>query len=153
MVFDYTLIGLVILFVWLAVISFLLYKNMAHYNRMTNGVNEKSLKSVLESLLTSSNQSKKDIETLYKYYDKLEKDSLLHIQKLGLLRFNPFKDTGGDQSFILSLTDKNNSGVIISALYSRSGTRWYAKRVANGKGVEHVLSAEEEKALKAGEKI
>ena len=67
---------------------------------------------------------------------------------MGLLRFNPFKDTGGDQSFILSLVNGKDTGVIISGLYSRSGTRWYAKRVVDGKSVDHELSEEEKKALK-----
>lgn len=77
----------------------------------------------------------------------IEKDGQLHIQKIGLLRFNPFKDTGGDQSFILSLINGQESGVVITALYSRSGTRWYAKRVASGKGIEHELSEDEKKSL------
>ena len=64
-----------------------------------------------------------------------------------MLRFNPFKDTGGDQSFIISLVDSYNTGVVISGLYSRSGTRWYAKQVIDGKGVEHELSTEENKAI------
>jgi hypothetical protein len=44
--------------------------------------------------------------------------------------------------------DKNDTGVIISGLYSRSGLRWYAKKVQNGRGVEHELSDDEKKALK-----
>lgn len=106
------------------------------------------MKSVLEGLLRDSNTAKKDIDYLKLYCDKIEKEGKFHIQKVGLLRFNPFKDTGGDQSFILSLVDKNDTGVIISGLYSRSGTRWYAKKVAEGKGVEHELSDEEKAALK-----
>lgn len=86
---------------------------------------------------------------LRSYCDRIEKDGNFHIQKVGLVRFNPFKDTGGDQSFILSLVDKNDTGVIISGLYSRSGLRWYAKKVDSGKGVEHELSDDEKKALKA----
>ena len=97
--------------------------------------------------------AKKDIDYLKADCDKMQKVGLLHIQKVGLLRFNPFNDTGGDQSFILSLTDANDTGVVISGLYARSGTRWYTKRVANGKGVEHELSDEEKKVLKeAGKK-
>lgn len=80
--------------------------------------------------------------------DRIEKEGQFHIQKVGLLRFNPFKDTGGDQSFILSLVDNNDTGVIVSGLYSRSGLRWYAKKVVNGKGAEHELSEEEKKALR-----
>jgi len=78
---------------------------------------------------------------------RLKIDGSLHIQKIGLVRFNPFKDTGGDQSFILSLLDAHNTGVVISGLYSRTGTRWYAKKVVVGKGSEHELSDEEVKAV------
>jgi hypothetical protein len=46
------------------------------------------------------------------------------------------------------LVDGKDTGVVISGLYSRSGTRWYAKRVANGKGVDYELSEEEKKSLK-----
>jgi hypothetical protein len=92
--------------------------------------------------------NKKDIDYLKEYSARIEKEGLLHIQKVGLIRFNPFKDTGGDQSFILSLIDGNDTGVIISGLYSRSGTRWYAKKVVNGKGSRTRISEEEKKALK-----
>lgn len=109
---------------------------------------DKSFKSIMENLLKDVDIAKKDIDNLKSYCDKIEKDGLLHIQKIGLIRFNPFKDTGGDQSFILSLVDGKDTGVIISGLYARSGTRWYAKRVVNGKSVEHDLSDEEKRALK-----
>jgi hypothetical protein len=135
-------------FVWLLSLSFFFWRVLQHYNRLTKGVSEKNLRTVLDGLLKDIEVNKKDIEYLKEYSARIEKDGLFHIQKVGLVRFNPFKDTGGDQSFILSLIDGNNTGVIISGLYSRSGTRWYAKKVANGKGVEHELSDEEKKALK-----
>lgn len=92
---------------------------------------------------------KKTIDGLIAGCVKLEEDGLLHIQKVGLLRFNPFKDTGGDQSFILALVDAKDTGVIISSLHTRTGTRWYAKHVIGGKGTEYELSHEEEEALKS----
>lgn len=96
---------------------------------------------------------KKDTDELKEYCKKLENEGKFHIQKVGLLRYNPFKDTGGEQSFVLSLIDGNDTGVIISGLYSRSGTRWYAKKVSDGKGVDLELSEEEKKALKEAKKI
>jgi len=102
----------------------------------------------METLLRDVSIAKKDIDNLKLYCDKIQREGFLHIQKIGLVRFNPFKDTGGDQSFILSLVDGNNTGVIISGLYARSGTRWYAKRVVKGKSTEHELSEEEKMALK-----
>ena len=139
---------LALIFVWLLSLSFFFWRILQHYNKLTNGVSEKGLKAVLDNLLKQAELNKKDIEYLKEYSARIEKDGLLHIQKVGLIRFNPFKDTGGDQSFILSLIDGNNNGVIISGLYSRSGTRWYAKKIANGKGIEHELSEEEKRALR-----
>ncbi|MBI2025994.1 MAG: DUF4446 family protein [Candidatus Levybacteria bacterium] len=144
---NFLFLSIAVIFVWLVTLSFFFARILNHYNRITKGVSTKSLKTIMEELLNQTEASKKDIDYLKDYSLKLEKDGLLHIQKIGLLRFNPFKDTGGDQSFILSLVDKTDTGVIISALYSRSGTRWYAKRVKNGKGVEYDLSEEEKKAL------
>jgi len=132
---------------WLLILSFLYWQMISHYNKLTRGANHKSIKSILEDLLAKIDFHQKDIEQLKKYCDNLQKEGNLHIQKIGLLRFNPFKDTGGDQSFILALVDSTDSGVVISALYSRSGTRWYAKRVVNGKGLDYGLSDEEKKAL------
>lgn len=102
----------------------------------------------MENLLKDMNLSKKEIIDLKEYCNKLQADGLFHIQKVGLVRFNPFKDTGGDQSFVLSLIDGNDTGVVISGLYSRSGTRWYAKKVTAGKGVDYDLSEEEKKSIK-----
>lgn len=148
MLFNIEYVALFIGLIWLIALTFLFRKMSSHYNKLTNGNTEKGLSSILEDVLKDVNLFKKDIDQLKNQYDKIEKDGLLHIQKVGLLRFNPFKDTGGDQSFILALVDANDTGVVISGLYSRSGTRWYAKRVVGGKGIEHELSEEEKKAIK-----
>lgn len=137
-----------VIFVWLIALTIFFWRVLRHYNNLTKGVSQKTLKSVLEDVLREVGVHKKDIDYLKEYSVKLEKEGLLHIQKVGLVRFNPFKDTGGDQSFILSLVDGNDTGVIISGLYSRSGTRWYAKKVVEGKATEHELSEEEKRALK-----
>lgn len=140
--------ALVVTFIWFIILTFVVFKTSSHYNRLTKGASTTSLSSILDDLLKRMQVSQKDIDSLKLRCDTIEKDGLLHIQKIGLLRFNPFKDTGGDQSFILALVDSNNTGVVISGLYSRSGTRWYAKRVVEGRGIEHELSDEEKKALK-----
>jgi hypothetical protein len=137
-----------VIFIWLIVLSFIFWKLYKHYNNIIEISGKEDLRSVLEVLLKASKENKKDIEMLRGYCVKIEEEGHFHIQKVGLHRFNPFKDTGGDQSFILSLVDKTDTGVIISGLYSRSGLRWYAKKVKNGKGVLHALSEEENKALK-----
>jgi len=152
MLYNSIILSFIVLAIWLIVLTIAFFRMLAYYNKLTKGLTDQSLKSVLENLMKHANAAKNDIDHLKSYCDKMQKDGLLHIQKIGLLRFNPFKDTGGDQSFILSLTDANDTGVVISGLYSRSGTRWYTKKVINGRGAEHDLSEEEKKVLKEARK-
>ncbi len=137
-----------LILVWLSALTFYLVRTVRNYTVFTSGVNKKTLEEVLTRMVGEQKLARKDIAYLSERCDNIERRELLHIQKIGLLRFNPFKDTGGDQSFVLSLIDAKDTGVVITALYSRSGTRWYAKKVINGKGVEHELSSEEVKSLK-----
>jgi hypothetical protein len=148
MVTNIALIALAVSFIWLGALTIVFFRLVSHYNNLLKGASNKTLKSVLEELLSQVHLQKKDLDLLRSRCDKIEKDSLLHIQKIGLLRFNPFKDTGGDQSFIVAFLDAQNTGIIMSGLYSRSGTRWYTKKVIEGKGVEHDLSDEEKQAIK-----
>ncbi|MDO8582980.1 MAG: DUF4446 family protein [bacterium] len=145
---NFILFVFLITFLWLGIISIFLWKALSHYNKLVHGLADKNFKSVIENLLKDTQIAKKDIDYLKSYCDKIQREGFLHIQKIGLVRFNPFKDTGGDQSFILSLIDGNDTGVIVSGLYARTGTRWYAKKIVKGKSIEHELSDEEIKALK-----
>ena len=142
-----TYLLILIIFVWLAGLSYYWYRLKKNYLQLTNGGSKKTLDEVLGTLVQTQQKQKDDVAKLLEHCAKIEKDEKYHIQKIGLLRFNPFKDTGGDQSFILALVDAYDTGIIITALYSRSGTRWYTKRVVKGKSTEHELSDEEKKAL------
>lgn len=145
---NFLLFSFSIIFLWLLIITVFLFRALSHYNKLGKGLTDKNFKSIIENLLKDVSIAKKDIDNLKSYCDKIQKEGLLHIQKIGLVRFNPFKDTGGDQSFILSLVDGNDTGVIISGLFARTGTRWYAKKIVKGKSLEHDLSEEEKKALR-----
>lgn len=138
-------------FFWFLILTFLFFKIYLSQSRLLRDGKKSSLMQVLEEVIKKEEENSKLIDLLKKEYAKLEKDGLNHIQKVGLVRFNPFKDTGGDQSFILALVDAKDTGVVISSLHTRTGTRWYAKGIVRGKGVEYELSDEEEKALKGAQ--
>lgn len=90
---------------------------------------------------------------LNKNFRGLVKMGLSHTQKVSVLRYNPYQDTGGDQSFSVALLDGNSDGIILTSLHSRSGTRVYIKSVDKGKS-EVELSKEEKEVLgKAVSKI
>ncbi|MCI5051009.1 MAG: DUF4446 family protein [Candidatus Pacebacteria bacterium] len=74
------------------------------------------------------------------------KDTESHIQNIGVVRFNPFKETGGSQSFAIALTDKNENGVVISSLYTRDRVNVFAKPITAGSS-EYTLTKEEQSAL------
>jgi hypothetical protein len=77
----------------------------------------------------------------------VEAQAMSSVQRVGIVRFNPFADTGGQQSFALALLDARGSGVVISSLHSRQQTRVYLKQISGGRS-ETPLSDEESQALR-----
>lgn len=143
-----TVISILLIF-WNLALTVLFFQFYLYYSRITKDGKKESLVKLLDSLSLEQGNVKKALDQLHEKCVTLEKEGRFHIQKVGLLRFNPFKDTGGDQSFTLALVDAQDTGVIISSLHTRTGTRWYAKHVLRGKGAEHELSKEEEEALRS----
>ena len=80
-----------------------------------------------------------------------EKISKKGFHKIGFLRYNPFGDVGGNQSFTLCLLDGADNGFVISSIHSREGTRVYSKTVTSGSS-EFNLSDEEKKAIEIAKK-
>ena len=85
-----------------------------------------------------------EIEAFHAAIDARTRRSIQHI---GLVRFNPFEDTGSDQSFAIALLDDARDGVVISSLHGRSNTRVFAKPVSGGESA-HTLSDEETQAIR-----
>ena len=77
---------------------------------------------------------------------ELEDESQLLLNQVGLVRFNPFSNTGGNMSFSLALLNANGDGAVITSLHSREGIRFYAKEVKNYES-EQILTDEEKEAV------
>ena len=77
----------------------------------------------------------------------IEEQGSRSVQRVGVVRFNPFEDTGSNQSFVLALLDSKADGVVISSLHSRQQTRIYLKPIVGGRS-ETPLSSEESEALR-----
>jgi hypothetical protein len=88
----------------------------------------------------------KDLSGLASVVNTMEKSVQGSVQHVGLVRFNPFQETGGDQSFALALLDGRGDGIVISSLHSRAMTRFYAKPIKGGASALS-LSEEEAKAV------
>ena len=85
-----------------------------------------------------------EMEAMHSVIDARTQRSLQHI---GLVRYNPFADTGSDQSFAIALLDDRRDGIVLSSLHGRANTRIFAKPVTDG-GSAHNLSDEEAEAIR-----
>lgn len=145
------IIGLSVVALWLLVLSIFFFRFFALFNKLTKSTSSSNLRKVLDKILEKGVANEKEITSLKKQFISLEEGGKLHVQKLGLVRFNPFKELGGDHSFALAILDGEDSGILITGLHSRDRTRIYMKSVKKGKP-ERTLSAEEQKALKVASK-
>ena len=114
---------------------------------LTRGGDESSLEDVLGSHLDRVRQVVRDVEGLSARTTTVERDLVGTFSRVGLVRFNPFEDTGGNQSFALAMLDGNGDGFVVSSLHARAGTRLYAKSVSRGAS-DSALSDEEGEALR-----
>jgi hypothetical protein len=90
----------------------------------------------------------KDIQELYNISNQINILAHKSLYKFAMLRFNPFKEVGGDQSFSLAMLNGRNNGIVLSSLYTRDGTRIYAKAITNGISEKHPLTEEEKEVIK-----
>ncbi|MBI4035179.1 MAG: DUF4446 family protein [Candidatus Chisholmbacteria bacterium] len=132
---------------WLVGVTVVLIKLKSQYRRLTDGVSKQDLMAVLSKLTEKVEETKTGLDQLESQYDQEVKAGQWHLQKMGFVRFNPFTDTGGDQSFCLTLLDGQDNGIMISSLHSRDQTRLYAKRLKAGKSDGVELSREEKRAM------
>ena len=107
---------------------------------------EEDLERLLKKQLKESEKQRKEIKEIFEEIAKLDRHSQKSFQKIGLIRFNPFKNVGGDQSFSVALLDLDDNGFVITSLYGREGNRIYAKPINNGKS-KYSLSEEEKEAI------
>ena len=117
-------------FLWTAYLTFLFYRKIISKNSAT-----------------PQNNSSHDFSEIQKNLDQLSSQTKNSVSNIGLVRFNPFDDMGGDQSFALALLDQHKSGVIITSLHTRENTRIFAKPVKNGEGQSISLSKDEKLAI------
>lgn len=136
----------IVLALWLAAVTFWLYKNDSHYKRLVATGGKTDLKGILERLLSGQANLAQHLKKVENEIGELDKMSGGYIQKVGLVKFNPFSDTGSNQSFALALLDGKETGIILLCLHSRDGTRIYVKDIASGKS-RYGLSQEEKQAL------
>jgi len=135
-----------LLFVLTLIIYIRQRKLLARYRRLLNGESAQDLESLLleqEQMIKSLEAQVADLKRLTNSYSREAKK---HVQKVGMVRFNAFPDTGSDLSFAIALLDGEDNGVVLSSLYGRAESRIYAKPIQGGTST-YKLSDEEKEAI------
>ena len=108
--------------------------------------NGKDIEEDLETYMYRVEKVEKRNNEIANFVKTLDEDLTRCIQKVGMVRYNAFKDTGSDLSFTLALLDEHNDGVVLNGIYSREMSNIYAKPVKNGTST-YTMSAEEKEAV------
>jgi len=146
--FNYILPFLIVgLLVWNIVMQtqFLLLRKKI--KTLFQGKEALDLEGVIFEQIKRLRKNEENLQELIKFSNNLEKMAQKGIQRVGFVRFNPFKDTGGNQSFSIALLDSFNDGIVLSTLFLRGETRMYAKSVEKAES-KYSLSEEEKEAIK-----
>lgn len=112
-------------------------------NKLGNGNNiDEMLKGYINEVEKVVNKNEETVS----YCRKLDNEVAKCMQKIGMVRYNAFKDTGSDLSFTLALLNEYNDGVVLNGIYSRDMSNIYAKPIEGGKS-KYALSSEEKEAI------
>lgn len=148
----YSELGLVLfgsaILIWLLTVTVFLFREHKFLSKLFPKSGDRDIRKKFEEVIQAVSHSRLDIDKLNGKLAELEKQGLGHIQKVELLRYNPYGDTGGDQSFSVVLLDNLGDGVVITSLHSREATRIFAKSIVKGKAGRHQLSKEEEEVVR-----
>lgn len=141
----YIIVG--VLLVWVLVVTVLLVLIWRFFKNLGRDVGHSNLISLLKRIVDIEKKNSEGISELNNIIAEVKKLDKLHFQRMGIVKFNPFEEVGGEHSFSVCLLDANNTGVLLTGLHTRDRTRVYMKEIKNGKPAIE-LSKEEAKSLK-----
>lgn len=145
---DGVLILGVLILIWLLGLTFAIWQSRNFLQSLFPKSGERDIRKKFEEMSKMTVDFNKRLSNFDQQLSRVEKDGLRHIQQVELLRFNPYNDTGGDQSFAATLLDKSGNGLVLTSLHARAGTRVFAKPVKGGKALKYQFSQEEETVVR-----
>ena len=146
----YVLLGLSIalcaLLAWVLLLQLRLQRLTEQHTKLLTGASGANLEEILTHHLDELHQALDTVSGLEIRTTSIERTLQHTLQWMGIIRYNPFRNTGGAQSFALAIVDGNGDGVVISSLHTRENTRVYAKPLHQWTS-EHALTEEEQQAI------
>lgn len=142
-----SIIVIVLLIAFLVVLGKVISLNKKYKRFMKKLGSSENLEEDLENYMYRVDRVEKQNADILNQINGLDKDLESCVQKVGIVRYSAFQDTGSDLSFTLALLDEHDNGVVFNGIYSREMSNIYAKPVENGNS-KYTLSEEEQEAIK-----
>ncbi|HEY8345811.1 MAG TPA: DUF4446 family protein [Symbiobacteriaceae bacterium] len=140
----------VLISVLLLIFAILIYvrqnRLLKRYRMLLSGETGRDLEQLLLQQQEAIARLEGEVAELHHRVAELAEQAKTHVQKVGIVRFNPFPDTGSDLSFAVALLDAEDNGVVVTSLYGRSESRTYAKPLTRGVS-RYQLTDEEKEAI------
>ena len=147
---DFMLISFFInifLILLVIVLTYIVVKNNKDYIKFMKKIgNGNNIDEMLKTYIQDVKEIKRDNSEIKAYYTKLDDDISSCIQKAGILRYNAFRDVGGDLSFTMALLDREDNGIVLNGIYGSESSNIYAKPIKKGQST-YQLSDEEKYAI------
>ena len=141
-----------LLLVGFLIILIKLSKLSKKYNNFIKKIgNGENIQEDLENYMYRVERTEKQNAEILFDINNLKEDLKKCVQKVGIIRYSAYEDTGSDLSFTLALLNDKNDGVVLNGIYSREMSNIYAKPVSSGKS-SYTLSEEEQKAIEQAKK-
>jgi hypothetical protein len=119
---------------------------LGQYQHLMTGTSGGNLETMLNDHIAKVRETEARVNEVDRLARRLEKAAYFSLQHMGMVRFNPFHDTGGDQSFAVALVDGHGNGMVLSSLHGRDATRVYAKPLQKWEST-YSLTDEEKQAI------
>lgn len=117
------------------------------YKIFMDGENGKNLEKAILDKFAAIDSLEENVDEIYKSIKAINSQLVTAYQKIGLVKYDAFKEIGGKLSFVLVLLTAENNGFILNSMHStKEGCYTYAKEVVNGEAFV-ILSEEEQQAL------
>jgi len=139
-------VSVVVLLGWVAFLEWRHRQLANSFHLLMTGRGGADLETTLLDFVARLNHSEQITQAMDHRVTDLEVKLPYLVQHVGVVRFNPFADKGGDQSFVLAILDDHADGVVVSSLHGRTDVRVYAKPIVGGQST-YTLGAEEKEAI------
>lgn len=137
---------------WIASLQRQIRRIQQHTNVIFRDANGNNLEEIFNKHIDNIYQNQAQLDQLAACTAELQATLQKCLRHVGYVRFDPFMNGGGDQSYALALLDDRRDGLVFLSLHTRTGTRIYAKPVQAGQST-YPLSEEEIEAIQQATQI